>query len=418
MNITKNFVDKLKLPANGMVQKKYFDDAMKGFGIRITSNGVKSFFIEKKHNHKTYRLTLGQYPAITIDTARQLAQEALTKLLSGVDPTIAKQPVIVPTLQEIFIDILKARKNLSVNTIKYYKRIINSDLNCWSDRPVNMITREMVAKKHTELGAVSHTSANLVMRVLRAVFTFASGNYFDENGKPLLTDNPVKVLSHTKAWYSESRRSTVITPPQLPVWYKAVMMLDTEPGITKATTVKDYLLLLLFTGLRKQEAATLKWSQVDFNNNTVTIHITKNKEQHVIPMSSYVKDLLQSRYNTVNIRSKDTFVFSGEGSKGYITNMQKHTDRITNVSGVAFTLHDLRRSYITIAESLDNISAYTLKRLLNHKNGNDVTGGYIVLDIERLRSPMQRIADRILDLIGSGYTGNNIVTTKKVKLIG
>ena len=322
-------------------------------------------------------------------------------------------------MQEIFIDIIKARKNLSGNTIKYYKRIISSDLSCWSNRPVNTITREMVAKKHTELGIASHTNANLVMRVLRAAFTFASGNYFDEQGKPLLTDNPVKVLSHTKAWYSESRRSTIITPAQLPAWYKVVMMLDTEQtSITKLTTLKDYLLLLLFTGLRKQEAATLKWSQVDFNNNTVTIHITKNKEQHVIPMSSYVKDLLQSRYNTVNIRSKDTFVFSGEGSKGYITNMQKHTDRITNVSGVAFTLHDLRRSYITIAESLDNISAYTLKRLLNHKNGNDVTGGYIVLDIERLRSPMQRIADRILDIVGSGYTGNNIVTTKKVKLIG
>ena len=418
MNITKNFVDKLKTPANGMVQKKYFDDAMKGFGVRITSNGVKSFFIEKKHNHKTYRLTLGQYPAITIDTARQLAQEALTKILSGVNPTIAKQPVIVPTLQEIFIDIMKARKNLSINTIKYYKRIIASDLNCWSNKPVNTITREMVAKKHTELGVVSYTNANLVMRVLRAVFTFASGNYFDENGKPLLTDNPVKVLSHTKAWYSESRRSTVITPAQLPVWYKAVMMLDTEQtSITKATTIKDYLLLLLFTGLRKQEAATLKWSQVSFDNSTIVIHITKNKEQHVIPMSNYVKNLLQSRYNTANMRSKNTFVFTGESRKGYITNMQKYIDKIANNSSVAFTLHDLRRSFITVAESLDNISAYTLKRLLNHKNGSDVTGGYIILDIERLRSPMQRIADKIMELISISYIDTkdyNFCRTNKI----
>ena len=46
------------------------------------------------------------------------------------------------------------------------------------------------------------------------------------------------------------------------------------------------------------------------------------------------------------------------------------------------------RVYITIAESLDNISAYTLKRLLNHKSSNDVTCGYIILDIERLRPLM------------------------------
>ncbi|MEI6529705.1 MAG: tyrosine-type recombinase/integrase [Candidatus Falkowbacteria bacterium] len=415
MNITKNFVDKLKLPLKGMAQKKHFDDTMKGFGVRITSNGVKSFFIEKKHNHRAYRLTLGQYPAITIDTARQLAQEALTKVLAGADPTIVKQPVITPTLQEIFVDLMKARKNLSANTIKYYKRIIANDLSCWSNKPIAAISREMISKKHAELGVASQTSSNLVMRVLRAVFTFAAGNYFDDDGKPLIMDNPVKVLSHTKAWYSESRRSTIITPAQLSAWYKAVMILDKEQS-AKSTVIKDYLLLLLFTGLRKQEAATLKWSQVDFNNDTITIYITKNKEQHVIPISSYVKNLLQNRYNAANIRSKNAFVFTGESKKGHITNVQKYISKLSNNSGVAFTLHDLRRTFITIAESLDNISAYTLKRLLNHKSNNDVTGGYIILDIERLRSPMQRIADRILDLVGSDYAGNSILATKTTML--
>jgi hypothetical protein len=45
-----------------------------------------------------------------------------------------------------------------------------------------------------------------------------------------------------------------------------------------------------------------------------------------------------------------------------------------------------------VAESLD-ISAYALKRLVNHKMHNDVTSGYIVADVERLRAPMQRITD-------------------------
>lgn len=47
-------------------------------------------------------------------------------------------------------------------------------------------------------------------------------------------------------------------------------------------------------------------------------------------------------------------------------------------------IHDLRRTFITIAESLD-ISAYALKRLLNHKMNNDVTAGHIIIDAERLR---------------------------------
>ncbi|MDG1286327.1 MAG: hypothetical protein P8P30_02045 [Rickettsiales bacterium] len=54
-------------------------------------------------------------------------------------------------------------------------------------------------------------------------------------------------------------------------------------------------------------------------------------------------------------------------------------------------LHDLRRTFITTAESLD-ISAYALKRLVNHKNSNDVTSGYIIMDTERLRKPMEQIS--------------------------
>jgi hypothetical protein len=37
------------------------------------------------------------------------------------------------------------------------------------------------------------------------------------------------------------------------------------------------------------------------------------------------------------------------------------------------------------------IPAYALKRLLNHKMNHDVTAGYIIMDVERLRKPMQMI---------------------------
>jgi integrase len=72
----------------------------------------------------------------------------------------------------------------------------------------------------------------------------------------------------------------------------------------------------------------------------------------------------------------------------------------------AFSLHDLRRTFITTAESLD-IPAYALKRLLNHADG-DVTAGYIILDNERLRAPMQRIADYLVRAMG--IDGSNVVS--------
>lgn len=39
------------------------------------------------------------------------------------------------------------------------------------------------------------------------------------------------------------------------------------------------------------------------------------------------------------------------------------------------------------------ISAYALKRLLNHKSKGDITMDYIVIDVERIRKPMQMISD-------------------------
>ena len=74
---------------------------------------------------------------------------------------------------------------------------------------------------------------------------------------------------------------------------------------------------------------------------------------------------------------------------------RRQVQKVIELSGVAFTLHDLRRTFITIAESID-ISAYALKRLVNHKMSNDVTAGYIVSDVERLRKPMEQIATQLL----------------------
>jgi integrase len=45
---------------------------------------------------------------------------------------------------------------------------------------------------------------------------------------------------------------------------------------------------------------------------------------------------------------------------------RKQIDKVVARSGIHFTVHDLRRTFITIAESLD-IPAYALKQLLNHK---------------------------------------------------
>jgi hypothetical protein len=73
--------------------------------------------------------------------------------------------------------------------------------------------------------------------------------------------------------------------------------------------------------------------------------------------------------------------------------------KVTAASGIDFTLHNLRRTFVTTAEGQD-ISAYAVKPLVNHKMRTDVTAGYIVPGVERLRGPMQRITDYLMRACG------------------
>lgn len=159
--------------------------------------------------------------------------------------------------------------------------------------------------------------------------------------------------------------------------------------------MRDYLLLILFTGLRRQEAAKLEWQQVDLRAKTLKVTDTKNKESHILPLSDYLYELLSARKKN----STGNYVFASTGESGYIVEPRKQMAKVIKETEIQFTVHDLRRTFITIAESLD-IPAYVLKRLLNHKMTNDVTAGYIMLDVERLRKPMQMITDYLLLQMG------------------
>ena len=110
-----------------------------------------------------------------------------------------------------------------------------------------------------------------------------------------------------------------------------------------------------------------------------------------MPLSDYLFELFTRRHQ----HATSEYVFPSTGKGGYVVEPRKQTAKVIEDSGVMFTIHDLRRTFITLAESLD-ISAYAVKRLINHKMTNDVTAGYIISDVERLRKPMQMITDTLL----------------------
>jgi Site-specific recombinase XerD len=470
IKLTKTAVEKLPFAETGK-QIDYLDADLDGFGIRVSATG-KKYFVRRVVGGKRIRVMIGSHPVMTAESARSTARIKLGAMESGIDPNEVEREKVrkvvaarlekeqAVTLEDALTDYLEKRR-LKPKTRSVYRQMFHLHLADWFGLPVAEITGAMVAQRHTEIAtgvrqrtALKKTvttdkkngkrgvekvkapetqrreaSADGTMRVLRAVLNYTFG---DDEDMGIVRINPVRTLSRKKSWYKVPRRRNLIKNSDLPAWSKAVMALEN-------TVARDYLLFLLHTGLRRNEAARLQWQHIDFEERAFTIIDTKNKEPHTLPLSDYLRTLLEKRKECLKVeletaeialeaskhsqeyltpkqrqgfrnrvaraesRLQSPFVFPGDGKAGYISDPQKALEAVTQATGIIFSCHDLRRTFATIAESLD-LSKYTIKALLNHKDqAGDVTGGYIILNVDRLRVPMQSMTDAIQERIKKPY---------------
>jgi len=379
--ITKTFVDKTLYTDKGQVL--YCDTELSGFYL-IIGMSAKTYVAQKDIRGKTTRYTIGRHGHFTPEEARSIAKDKLYMMAKGVDPNVENEfkRAQAITLSSIVENYLSSRRNLKPRTSEDYQYLIERYLQDWKNKILTDITKEMVGARHLKIATDNGPpTANKVMRFLRALFNFAQATF------DICPTNPVTYLTHVKGWYKEERRRTYIKPHDMKSWWDAVHKLEND-------TYRDYLLLLIFTGLRRGEGQKIRWADIDFQDKTLTIEDTKNGDPLTLPLGDYLLSMLEERRRRYG---NYEFVFPGTGKYHYLAEPKKGIYKVISMSGVIFTCHDLRRTFITIAESLD-ISAYSLKRLINHRV-TDVTGGYIIVDAERLREPVRRIEQFILEKV-------------------
>ena len=190
-------------------------------------------------------------------------------------------------------------------------------------------------------------------------------------------------------WYDGPGRQIIVKFDDLPKFYRAVLDLNNP-------IQRDYLLFVLFTGLRKTAAANIKWEDVDFTARTIRIRgeTMKGGIRFALPLSDYLYDLLVARRS-----AGDTgFVFPANSKSGHIADPKHPLRLVAKSSAIKVTVHDLRRTYITVAETCD-ISVYAQKALASHSLGkSDTTGRYITFGSERLREVQQKVTDKFREL--------------------
>ena len=390
--LTQKMSDTTEHPAPGG-QLIIRDEELKGFGLRITQ-GAKSYFVERRVNGTKRRVTIGRADLLSLEEARLKARQILLDMASGIDPTAEKrnEKVASITLIELLEEYLQVR-TLKASTASVYRRVITKKLKDWLHLPIVEITKDMVSERHLLLssGSSKGTSgkgyANVCFKTLQTLLNYASEKY-EVDGKPLIAVNPVSRLTKTRAWNRLHPRTGIIPEYKMAQWYKAVDGLASKG-------VRDYFLLLLFTGLRRSEGSCLKWTEVDFEAQTLTIRRSqaKNHRDHVLPLSKFLVDLLEERYES---RTSSPFVFPGRGNKSHLTDFRFWMKQIRECSGCNFMIHDTRRSFLSCAEQLE-CPYYVLKRLANHTFSGDTLVPYIVVSIERLRMHMERISAHFLE---------------------
>jgi integrase len=365
MKLTKLIVERASLPVKG--QTFLWDSELKGFGLRLTPTG-RVYIAQGRVKGVSRRITLGKHGVLTVQEARKKAQKELSALNEGKDPVIEKKRVVAysKTLREITELYLKDRRDLKESSRACINKHLNKSFASWAERPVVAITRDKVATRFTELSERSPAQANQAFRNLRAILNYARAKYRPDD-KPIIIENPVRILSDMKVWNRVRPRSGRIPTDKVGAAWNELQALREAPEQTAISrTLADIISFLLLTGARWNEAADLTWARVNLDEGWWYLPDPKNRNPVKFPLSQVAMDILRARPRT------SKFVFPSWAASGRVIGARGVLKRVSQVAGAHITAHDLRRTFRSVAGECQ-LELWKAKLLMNHRLSQDVT---------------------------------------------
>jgi integrase len=373
------FVNKLPIPASSY--EVYWDDqqGFKGFGLRVTSAGKKTYFVQRriKGTGKEVRYTIGEHGVITCDEARGKALKVIMNMKNGIDPRQKEKENSVQkyTLRQALADKLKeVGRNgpLKESTKAQYNQIFSTVFEDWMDRTIASIEIGEIQSQFKDMKSRTPIYAKQAFSMLQAVFEFASGEY-DGNIRKL-SENTVRLAIKKKDWPKSNERDESIKEEKIRhVWSKLLELIQDE---TICRVHVDLTMFLLLTGARLNEAAQLTWDRVNLEEGWWHLPDPKNKNPVWLPLSKQACEILKSRPRM----SDSDYVFAALRLR-----VNKATDReergatsaprevmkiVSSIAGEDLSTHDLRRTFIRIAEDSCAIDPIKVQLLTNHKLGD------------------------------------------------
>lgn len=317
VNFTKATIAGFPVPPTG---KRYaFKDArVRGLVVRVTPNGKRTFQLYQKHLGRPVRITLGSFPDMTVEQARNEATKAKGALAAGTNPNVEKYRMRQEiTLRELFSLYMERYSKLEKKSWRYDEREINKFLSHWFNRKISDISKYEIKSLHLKVHERNGLyQANRILERIRAMYNKAIEWGWDGQ-------NPTNGIKKFK----ERSRDRFVRPDEMPLLLKAIESEENE-------VARDYFLILLFTGARKTNVLQMRWEQIDWHNKTWRIPDTKNGEPVVLPLSQKAEEILGQRLKASN---SSPWVFPSNSSKqGHLADPKKAWNRIKQAATIAF----------------------------------------------------------------------------------
>ena len=359
--ITDKLVKELVPPETG--NRIVYDEKVKGFGIRVTAGGAKSFVLNYRNAEgRERRLTIGTYgpDEWSVEAARRHAGEIKKQIVRGEDPLAERvatreAPTVADLCDRYITDHLPRKRPTSQRDDKaMITKIIRPKL---GTRKAAAVTHAEIDKLHRDMKATPYR-ANRVLALLSKMFNLAIRWGWR-------TDNPAMGVER----FPEDKRTRYLSAEEIGRLTKALAEYEDQ----KAANVVR---LCLLTGCRRGEALGATWDTFDLDAGVWTKPgaTTKQKTLHRVPLSEAAVMLLNGIREAApkgdNDERVSRYTFPGRVPDAPLTEIKTAWAALRNAARIPdVRLHDLRHTYASILASAV-ASLPMIGALLGHTQAN------------------------------------------------
>jgi integrase len=307
-HIAKLAVEALQPDEKG--DRVYYDDKIRGFGVRVTKAGVKSYILNYHANKCERRFTIGRCDEMAAVLARSQADKLRLQIANGADPQaekkaeketkkkeqeIARAEKTLAELADTYVREYAMKNNRPRSVLEDQRMLAQIIIPKFGKMKVSADVKHDVELLHASLKKTKYR-ANRVLSLLSSMFKFAVDH-------KLRTDNP----AHGIKRYREDRREAWLQGDELHALADA---LDAYQDQNAADAIR----LLILTGSRPDEVMGAEWPMFDLQRgfwNKPSHHVKQKKDEH-LPLNEPAMAILRRMWQDRDTASIYLFPASGD----------------------------------------------------------------------------------------------------------